>query len=233
MSQIIAIAGFSGSGKSSSLKYLDPETTFIISCTPKQLSIPGFRKNYKKLSKNSEGSWEGNWYFTNKFDQIEKIITIVNKKMPNIKTLVLDDCNYLLSEETMSRAFEKGYDKHNEIANHYYYFILNSMTLRDDLNVLFISHLMNDGTDIDPHYKLYTVGKMLDTKVNIDGLFNYIIYAEKLDNGNDDPDFKFRTRPGVNDTCRSTAGCFEEKYIEPNAKLVIDTINKFENGEES
>ena len=151
--------------------------------------------------------------------------------MPNIKTLVLDDCNYLLSEETMSRAFEKGYDKHNEIANHYYYFILNSMTLRDDLNVLFISHLMNDGTDIDPHYKLYTVGKMLDTKVNIDGLFNYIIYAEKLDNGGDDPDFKFRTRPGVNDTCRSTFGCFEEKYIEPNAKLVIDTINNFENGE--
>lgn len=102
------------------------------------------------------------------------------------------------------------------------------MTLRDDLNVLFISHLMNDGTDIDPHYKLYTVGKMLDTKVNVDGLFNYIIYAEKLDNGGEDPDFKFRTRPGINDTCRSSAGCFEEKYIEPNAKLVIDTINKFE-----
>lgn len=109
MSQIIAIAGFSGSGKSSSLKYLDPETTFIISCTPKQLSIPGFRKNYKKLSKDSEGNWKGNWYFTNKFDQIKKIMTIVDKKMPGIKTLVLDDCNYLLSEEVMSRAFEKGW----------------------------------------------------------------------------------------------------------------------------
>ena len=115
MSQIIALAGFSGSGKSSSLKYLDPETTFIISCTPKQLSIPGFRKNYKKLAKDGD-NWYGNWYFTNKFDQIEKIITIVNKKMPNIKTLVLDDCNYLLSEETMSRAFEKGYDKHKKAA---------------------------------------------------------------------------------------------------------------------
>lgn len=231
MSQIIAVAGFSGSGKSSSLKYLDPKTTFIISCTPKQLSIPGFRKNYKKLTKTPDGAWEGNWFFTNKFDQIKMIMTLVDKKMPDIKTLVLDDCNYLLTEEVMSRAFEKGYDKHNEIANHYYYFILNSMTLRDDLNVVFISHLMNDGSDIDPHYKLFTVGKMLDNKVNVDGLFNYIIYAEKLDNGDDEPEFKFRVRPSVNDTCRSTAGCFEDRYIEPNMKLVIDKINAFENGE--
>ena len=32
-----------------------------------------------------------------------------------------------------------------------------------------------------------------------------------------------------NDTCRSVAGCFDEKYIEPDMKLVIDTINAFEN----
>ena len=38
------------SGKSSSLAYLDPKETFIISCTPKQLSIKGFRKNYKKYN---------------------------------------------------------------------------------------------------------------------------------------------------------------------------------------
>lgn len=230
-SQIIGIGGYSGSGKSSSLQYLDPRETFIISCTPKQLSIPGFRKNYKKLTKNTEGNWSGNWYFSNKFDRVKKIMNLVNLKMPHIKILVLDDVNYLLSEEVMSRAFEKGYDKHNEIANHYYYFIMDAMNLRDDLIVVFISHIMNDGTDIDPRLKLYTVGKMLDSKVNIDGLFNYIIYAEKIDNGDDEPEFKFRTRPNANDTCRCPAGCFEEKYIEPNMKLVIDAIRQFEFGE--
>ena len=48
MSNIIGLAGFSGSGKSTSLKYLTPESTFIISCTNKQLQIPGFRKKYPK-----------------------------------------------------------------------------------------------------------------------------------------------------------------------------------------
>ena len=49
MSRPIALAGFTGCGKSSSLKYLDPTSTFIVSCTPKQLTFPGFTKNYKKL----------------------------------------------------------------------------------------------------------------------------------------------------------------------------------------
>ena len=49
MSNLIGLCGLSNSGKSTSLKYLDPETTFIISCTNKQLQIPGFRKKYQKI----------------------------------------------------------------------------------------------------------------------------------------------------------------------------------------
>ena len=45
-------------------------------------------------------------------------------------------------------------------------------------------------------------------------------------------EFKFRTKTLGPDTCKSTYGCFEELFIEPNMKLVIDTINKFENGKE-
>lgn len=90
MSRPVVLAGFSGTGKSSSLKYLDPETTFIVSCTPKQLTFPGFRKNYKKVSKNADGDFVGNWYHSTKFDQINNILTVVDKKMLNVKTLVLD-----------------------------------------------------------------------------------------------------------------------------------------------
>ena len=45
---IIGLAGLSGTGKSTSLRYLDYKSTFIISCTNKQLQIPGFRRKYKK-----------------------------------------------------------------------------------------------------------------------------------------------------------------------------------------
>ena len=238
MSQIIGLGGFSGSGKSSSLAYLDPKETFIISCTPKQLSIKGFRKNYKKLTqtkvKNKEGKEvvkvEGNWFYSNDFTKVENIMKIVDAKMPNIKILVIDDANYLLSQEVMARALEKGYDKHTEFAMHYYTLLTDAMNLRDDLVVVFISHIVNDGSDLDPNYKLFTTGKLLDRSVNIDGMFNYLLYAEKLiDSVTNEVSYKFRTHSLGKDTCRSTTGCFENLYIEPNMKAVIDRINEFEN----
>lgn len=229
MSNIIGLCGLSGSGKSSSLKYLNPEETFIISCTPKQLSIPGFRKNYKKLSKEEKG-YTGNWFFSNKFENVIQILTLVNRQMPHIKTLVIDDVNYLLTEAAMSRALEKGYDKFTETAKKYYDLCMYAMTLRDDLNVVFISHIHNYGTDLEPNWKIWTTGKLLDNQVNVDGLFNYIIYSEKIVE-DDNVSFKFRTRTLGADTCRSTEGCFNEMYIEPNMQTVLDTINKFELGE--
>ena len=228
------------SGKSSSLASLNPNETFIISCTPKQLSIKGFRKNYKKLIqtkvKNKEGKevvkLEGNWFYSNDFTKVENIMKIVDTKMPNIKVLVIDDANYLLSQEVMARALEKGYDKHTELAMHYYTLLTDAMNLRDDLTVVFISHIVNDGSDLDPKYKLFTTGKLLDRSVNIDGMFNYLLYAEKIvDSISGEVSYKFRTHSLGPDTCRSTAGCFEDLYIEPDMKLVIDTINNFENAD--
>jgi len=70
---------------------------------------------------------------------------------------------------------------------------------------------------------------MLTNQINIDGLFSYIIYSERnIDDVSGEIIYRFKTRTDGNDTCRSVKGCFEEKYIEPDLKLVIDTINKFE-----
>lgn len=110
--------------------------------------------------------------------------------------------------------------------------ISTAHNLRDDLTVVIISHIINDGTDLEPAYKLYSSGKMLDKTVNLDGLFSYIIYTDKFVDENGEVQYRFMTRTNGNDTCRTVAGCFEDKYIEPNMKLVIDTINKFENEEE-
>lgn len=133
----------------------------------------------------------------------------------------------------MDNALVKGFEKFTMQAKNYYDLITKAGELRDDLTVVFISHIINDGTDIDPQFKMYSSGKMLDKTVNIDGLFSYIIYAERfIDEVNGDVGYRFKTRTDGNDTCRTVAGCFEEKYIEPNMQLVIDTIRKFEEGEE-
>jgi len=232
MSNIIGLVGLSNSGKSTSLKYLDPEETFIISCTNKQLQIPGFRKKYPKISVDN-GKLYGNWLVSNNYEQITKIMKVVSKTRPEIKVICLDDTNYLLSNETFQNALVKGYEKFSVMSKNYYDLIQTCQDLRDDLTVVFISHIENFGTDIDPEYRMWTTGKMLTNQINLDGLFSYIIYAERyIDESGDEVKYRFKTRTDGNDTCRSVAGCFKEKYIEPNMKLVIDTINNFENGEE-
>ena len=232
MANLIVLAGFSNSGKSTSLKYLDHSETFIVSCTNKQLQIPGFRKKYKKVAIEDK-KLVGNWLVSNSYEKIHKILDIVNRTRPDIKTVVIDDINYCLSGEIMDNALVKGYEKFTMQAKNYYDLITSAGELRDDLTVVFISHIINDGTDIEPQYKLYSSGKMLDKTVNIDGLFSYIIYSERyIDEATGEVGYRFKTRTDGNDTCRSVAGCFSEKYIEPNMQTIIDTINKFEEGEE-
>ena len=230
MSNVICLAGLSNTGKSTSLKYLEPSETFIVSCTNKQLQIPGFRKKYIKVS-IEDNKLVGNWLVSNDYARIAKILKVVSQSRPDIKTVVIDDLNYLLSNEIMSSAEEKGFEKFTRQAKNYYDIINNAQNLRDDLTVVMISHIINDGTDMEPFWKLYTSGKMLDKTVNLDGLFSYIIYTDKYVDENHEVQYRFMTRTNGNDTCRSVAGCFADKYIEPNMKLVIDTINKFESGE--
>ena len=103
MANLIVLAGFSNSGKSTSLKYLDHSETFIVSCTNKQLQIPGFRKKYKKVAIEDK-KLVGNWLVSNSYEKIHKILDIVNRTRPDIKTVVIDDINYCLSGEIMDNA---------------------------------------------------------------------------------------------------------------------------------
>lgn len=159
MSSIISLAGMSNCGKSTSLKYLNPEETFIISCTNKQLQIPGFRKKYPKVEVK-EGKLTGNWFVSSNYDQIEKIIKAISKTRPEISVIVIDDANYLLSNEIFENALIKGYEKFNVLAKNYYDLIQTCQNLRDGLTVVFISHIENIGTEIDPKYRLWTTGKI-------------------------------------------------------------------------
>ena len=228
MSNLICLAGQSNTGKSTSLRTLDPKSTFIISCTNKQLQIPGFRKKYTKVEIKDK-KLVGNWYVSNNYAQIGKVLSAVSSTRPEIKVVVLDDINYLLSNETFENALDKGYTKFSVMAKNYYDLLADCQLLRDDLTVVVITHTENYGTDMDPQYRMWTTGKMLTQQINLDGMFSYIIYSDRyIDDTDDEVHYRFKTRTDGNDTCRSVAGCFTEKYIEPDMKAVIDRINEFE-----
>lgn len=108
MAELIGIAGNSGSGKTTSVKDLNPKETFIISVLGKPLPFRNFKRNYPKLTQKGK-EFIGNFFVSNKVDQIIKIFNLVNALKPEIKQIVIDDANYLMACETMDRAEEKGW----------------------------------------------------------------------------------------------------------------------------
>lgn len=90
MAELIAIVGESGSGKTTSIRNLNPEETFIISTTGKRPGIKGANKKYPNFTVDG-GNLKGNFYVTSNVDNISKVLQIIDKKMPHIKTVIIDD----------------------------------------------------------------------------------------------------------------------------------------------
>ena len=80
------------SGKTTSIRNLDPATTFIISTTGKRPGIRGAKKKYPDVKIDKENNTiTGNFYTTSNIDNIVKMMKLVDKKRPEIKVLIVDD----------------------------------------------------------------------------------------------------------------------------------------------
>lgn len=227
----ICVCGESGSGKSTSLRNLDPKSTFIISTTAKPLPFRGWKKNYKPLVINKETKTvTGNYYISDKWDQIIKIMQVVNAKMPEIKVLVVDDLQYTMSFEFVDRALEKGYDKYNELAQHMLSIFRAPFTMRDDLTVIFLTHSENVGTEIDPKYTIKTLGKLLKEKVTTEGLFTCMLFTE-VTFEDDKASYKFITNNDGKCIAKSPIGMFEQLKVDNDMAEIINIIKKYDEDE--
>lgn len=227
----ICVCGESGSGKSTSLRNLDPKETFIIATIAKPLPFRGWKKNYTKfiINKDKEGNVEslsGNYYVSDRSDNIIKIMKLVSAKMPQIKVLVIDDLQYTMAFEFVDRASEKSYDKFNEMAQHMLNIFRTTFSLREDLTVVFLTHSENVGTELDPKYVLKTLGKLLKEKVTTEGLFTCMLFTE-VEFEDDVPSYKFITNNDGKCIAKSPMGMFENLKIDNDLKEVIETVKKY------
>lgn len=67
-----------------------------------------------------------------------------------------------------------------------------------------------------------TIGKLLNDKVNIEGLFSIVLRAKKVDKN-----YYFFTQATDGDVAKSPIGMFDELYIENDLKVVDDKIREF------
>ena len=228
--ETIAIVGESGTGKSTSLRNLNPEETFIISTTGKPLPFRGWKRKYAPIKISAEGI-SGNYYTSSKWDQILKILQIVDKKMPHIKQVIVDDFQYVLSYEFVDRATETGYQKFSELAQHAMEILRYSEKMRDDCKMIFLTHSENVGDAMNPKYVIKTVGKLLAEKVTLEGLFTYIFFTRVGEGADGRMEYKLLTNSDGTCVAKTSFGMFEEMEIDNDLNEIIKVIDEYNEGE--
>ena len=226
--EALCIYGDSGSGKSTSLRNMNSEETFIISTTGKPLPFPKWRKKYTpfKIDKETK-EITGNYYVSSNWEQILKILKIINAKMPHIKVVVIDDVQYIMSYEFVDRATEVGYSRFSEIAQHMMEILRYSEQMRDDCTMVFLTHSDNVGTEIDPKYVIKTIGKLLSEKVTLEGLFTYIFFT-KVEEGDDGKmQYKLITNNDGKCLAKTPMGMFEELEIDNDLDKILKVIKEY------
>lgn len=205
----VLVIGRSGSGKTYSLKNLNPETTGILSVEKGRLP---FRSNHKivKVKDFNDADHSPAQANAAKYSWIESVIKNAEKK-----TIIVDDSQYLLAGEFFDRAYEKGFDKYTAIGANFRNLIhFINILPEDDKIVYFLHHseLADDGRE-----KVKTIGKLLDEKLCIEGCFDVVIYCQ---------DQKFFTQSNGQSVAKTPEGMLDLEM--PNdLKIVDDAIRDY------
>lgn len=236
MANAVAIVGDTGTGKTSSVmpdkdinvKGLDPKETFIINIKDKPLPMRGWLSLYIPIP-TGEPPTKGNYFASTDAQAIIKVLNFIGANRSDIKNVVLDDGQYLMSEEFMANALKSGYDKFNRMAKNMYDVINTGLNLPKEKNFILITHSEeNDGkTDIK------TLGKMLSDKVNLAGLFTVVLYTN-VKTTMQGSTYSFVTNQYIDDRgihvmAKSPRGMFEERLIPNDLGHVLDKIDEYNN----
>jgi len=221
MADKILIIGDSGSGKSTATKTLDPTTTFFINVIGKPLPYKGWKGMYRYWDSTKK---EGNILKTWDYSAIVKAMKYVSESLPQVKTIVIDDAQYIMSFEFMERARERGFDKFTEIGQHFFDVLTVADSLREDLVVVFLSH----SDEVGGKTKIKTIGKMLDEKITLEGLFTVVLMAYSYKDSESIMKYVFVTNSNGTNTCKSPEGMFP-MTVPNDLKLILEKFNQYNN----
>lgn len=204
MSIAAFILGESGTGKSTSMRSMNPAETLLIQAIKKPL--PFRSSGWKYLSK--EG---GNILVC---DQSAQIIAAMHKTQRQI--IVIDDFQYILANEFMRRTDERGFDKFTDIGKHAWDILCAASSLPDHVRVYILSHTE---TSESGRVKAKTIGRMLDEKITIEGMFS-IVMRTSIINGQ----YLFSTKNNGSDTVKTPLGLFDADHIDNDLAAVDAAI---------
>lgn len=209
MSIATIILGESGTGKSASMRNLDPEKTLLIQSVRKTLPFRG--RAWSALSKENPS---GCVFVSDSSEVIIKAMARTKRKV-----IIIDDFQYILANEFMRRSDEKGFEKFTDIGRHAWDILTAATKLADDVRVYILSHIQTDETG---RSRIKTIGKLLDEKITIEGMVTIVLRTVV-----DGDSYQFATRNSGNDTTKSPMGMFESDRIPNDISAVDDAITSY------
>jgi len=221
MGQLIFIIGKSGTGKSTSLRNLNPDETIIINSDQKALPFKKFKEKY-----NEE---KGNYLQTSNTTECVNGLKAAHKN-PEIKRVLLDTWSRVMTDAVMDPKFraEKGFNKWGEFSSAQYD-LLNIINdkLREDIIVYVMCHpdSITDEMGIVSH-KIAVQGKQLEKFVP-ESFSSIVLYAEVQKIHGEPNRHVFRTKSSGNDTCKTPMDMFEEDFIDNDLVIVDNAIREY------
>lgn len=218
MSNITLILGQSGVGKSSAIRTLEPSETFIINVLGKPLPFKGANKAYRQKELA-----DSNLFASDKSETIIKAIRFINAKRPDIKNLVIDDFTYIMINEFMEKAREKGFDKFSIMAQNAWAILDELAKCRSDLICFVINH-SEEGDDKIVRFK--TIGKLTDKMSGFEARATIVLHAFVIDG-----EYRFLTQNDGVHLAKSPLGMFADLYIPNDLNMIRGVIEEYFNEE--
>lgn len=213
MANLICVIGESGSGKTTSCRNLDPKTTVYIDCDKKGLSWRRWRADYNRDNSN--------YLATDDPEKVLNMLRYVNAEKPDVSCVVVDTLNGIMVADEGRRRAEKGYDKWTDLAWSVWDIIDESLTMRDDLTIVFLAHSQTDSDDSGHRFThMKTSGRKLD-KLVPESKFTYVFISKRVEGK-----YKFVTQSD-DSTAKGGFELFED-IIDNDLKDAIDKIRDYE-----
>ena len=225
MANCIIILGPSGTGKSTSIKGLNPKETIVFNTLKKRLPFKGSGSLYNKENKNLLEVTD--------YSQMITYLESIDKNMQHVKNIVLDDSIFIMRKEYFDRAKESGFNKFTDLAIHFQKIIKTCENMRSDINVFFILHsepVLSDNTI--QTYKVSTVGRLLDQQYNPIEVVPMVLYSA-IQYKDNKPVYGFYTHAvmdrGAVIPAKTPDEMFEEDFIPNDLGLVVEAMNSYYN----
>ena len=221
-SKLIGIVGSTGTGKSTSVKHLDPKETYIINVAKKELPFKGAEKLYNAESKNYKEVDDAN--------EITRLLRTISEKAPHIKNIIIEDSNYIMGFNMLARATEVGFTKFTIMAKDMVELFREARRLRDDLKVFYFTHpeTIEDSGEIIG-YKIKTAGKLIDNQIVLEGLLTICLYTHVEESKDGTATYNFVTNRFKKYPAKSPDGMFADIRIPNNLQQVVNSIDEYYN----